>query len=53
MVLRTYCLVCKKHTDNYGLKNVSTTNKVIKNKARCSMCLNDKSRFMRRNRNKI
>ena len=35
------------------VKNVSTTNKVIKNKARCSVCLNDKSRFMRQNRSKI
>ena len=41
MVLRTYCLVCKKHTDNYGSKNVSMTNKVIRNKSRCSICLND------------
>ena len=46
MVLRTYCLVCKKHTDNYGSNNVSMTNKVIRNKSRCSICLNDKSRFI-------
>ena len=47
MVLRTYCLVCKKHRDSYGSKNVSMTNKVIRNKSRCSGCLNDKSRFMK------
>ena len=51
MVLRTYCLACKKHTDNFGSKNVSVTNKVIKNKSRCSTCLNDKSRFMKQNHN--
>ena len=47
MVLRTYCLFCKKHFDNYGSKNVSMTIKVIRNKSRCSVCLNDKSRFMK------
>ena len=52
MVLRTYCLVCKKHTDNYGSKNVNMTNKVIRNISRCSVCLNDKSRFMKQNHNK-
>ena len=52
MVLRTYCLVCKKHTDNYGSKNVSMTNKVIRNKSRCSVYLNDKSRFMKQKNNK-
>ena len=36
MVLRTYCLVCKKHTDNYGSKNVNMTKKVIRNKSRCN-----------------
>ena len=34
MVLRTYCLACKKHTDNFGSKNVNMTNKVIRNKSR-------------------
>ena len=52
MVLRTYCLVCKKHTDNYGSKNVIITNEVIRNKSRCSICLNDKSRFMKQKNNK-
>ena len=52
MVLRTYCLVCKKHTDNYGSKNFNMTNKVIRNISRCSICLNDKSRFMKQNHNK-
>ena len=51
MVLKTYCLACKKHTHNYGPKNVSMTNKVIRNKSRCSICLNDKSRFMKQKNN--
>ena len=33
-------------------KNVSMTNKVIRNKSRRSTCLNDKSRFMKQNHNK-
>ena len=45
MVLRTLCLVCKK-------KNVSMTNKVVVNKSSCSVCLNDKSRFMKQKNNK-
>ena len=40
MVLRTSCLVCKKHTHNYSSKNVSMTKKVIRNKSRCCGCLN-------------
>ena len=47
MKLRTYCLVCKKRTNNYGSKVVSMKNKVIRNKPRSSICLNDKSRFMK------
>ena len=52
MVLRTYCLACRKHTDNFGSKNVSITNKVIRNKSRFSICLNHKSRFMKQKHNK-
>ena len=53
MVLRTYCLTCKKHNDNFGSKNISMTNKVIRNKSRCGECLNDKSRFMKQKHNKV
>ena len=52
MVLRTYCLACKKHTDNFGSRNVSMTYKVIRNKSRCCKCLSDKSRFMKQKYNK-
>ena len=47
MVLKTYCLARRKHTANFGTKNVNMTNKVIRNKLMCSICLNDKSRFMK------
>ena len=52
MVLRTYCLACKKHTNNLGSKYVSMTNKLFRNKSRCSECLSDKSRFMKQKHNK-
>ena len=52
MVLRTYCLACGEHTNNFGSKNVNMTYKVIRNKSRCSICLNDKSRFMKQKHNK-
>ena len=32
MVVRTYCLACKKHTDNIAPRNVSMANKVIREK---------------------
>ena len=52
MALTTYCLACKKHTDNFGSKNVLMTNKVVRNESRCSKCLSDKSRFMKQKHNK-
>ena len=36
MKLRTYCLACKEHTYNIGLKRVTLTNKVIREKTRCA-----------------
>ena len=42
MVLRNYCLACRKHTKNIASKNVTMTNKVIRDKSRCSECLYDK-----------
>ena len=32
MKLRIYCLACRKHTNNIASRNVSMTNKVIRNK---------------------
>ena len=52
MVLRTYCLACRKHTDNYGIRNVLMTDKVLRNKSRCSKCFNNKSRFKKQKHNK-
>ena len=51
-MLRTYYLACKKHTNNIASRKVTMTNKVIRDKSRCSECLSDKSRFMKQKHNK-
>ena len=52
MVLGTYCLASRKHTNNIALRKVTMTNKVIRYKSRCSECLSDKSRFKKQKHNK-
>ena len=47
MKLRTYCLACRKHTNNIASMKVTTTNKMVRDKLRCSECLSDKSRFLK------
>ena len=49
--MRTYYLVCRKHTNNTDLRNTTMTNKVIRNKPKCGVCLSDKSRFMKQKHN--
>ena len=48
MVVRTYCLACRKHTNNIALRKVTMANKIVRDKSRCSECLCDKSRFMKK-----
>ena len=50
--MRTYCLACRKRTDNVDSWNATMTNKVIRNKSKCGVCLSDKSRFMKQKHNK-
>ena len=52
MKLKTYCLTCKKHTNNIDSKTVTMTNKVVKDKSRYSKWLSDKSRLMKQKPNK-
>ena len=47
MKSKTYCLACRKHTNNVASRKVTITNKVIREKSRCCECLSDKSRFMK------
>ena len=43
--METYCLGCKKHTNNIGSKKVTMTNKVISDISRCANFMANKSRF--------
>ena len=52
MKWRIYCLACRKHANNIGSKKVTMTNKVIRDKSKCSECLYDKPRFMKQKPNK-
>ena len=49
MKLRSYCLACRKHTNNIASRKVIMTNEVVRDKSRCSECLSDKSRFLKQN----
>ena len=43
--MKTYCLVCKKFTDNINLKNVKNKGRLIM-KPICLVCGNKKCRFI-------
>ena len=42
--MQTYCLSCRKHTDNTGLNNVIMTNNIIREKSRYANCVAEISR---------
>ena len=50
--MQTYCLSCKKHTNNIVSKKVIMTNKVVIKKSICANCMSDKSRFLKHKHNK-
>ena len=43
--MKTYCLVCKKLTDNTNLKNAKNKGRLMM-KSTCLVCGNKKSRFI-------
>ena len=45
--MHTYCLVCKKSTENKDAKMVKTKNNRIMLVSKCSVCSNKKSRFVK------
>ena len=47
MTLKTYCLACRKQTNNIASRKLTMTNKVVRDKSRCDECLSDKSRFLK------
>ena len=47
--MKTYCIVCKKDTENKNPKVFKTKNEKIILKSICSVCNNKKSRFISKN----
>ena len=45
--MKTYCLVCRKSTDNVNSKMIRTKNGRLKLRSHCSICGNKKSRFVK------
>ena len=43
--MQTYCLSCRKYSDNVDSKKVVLTNKVIREASKCANCVAKKSRF--------
>ena len=46
--MKTYCLVCRKNTDNVNSKMIKTKNDRLQLKSQCSICGNKKSRFVKK-----
>ena len=45
--MKTYCLKCKKDTENIDPKIFKTTNNRLIMQSKCSVCKNKKSRFVK------
>ena len=45
--MKTYCLKCRKDTDNIDFKIFRTKNNRLLMQSRCSVCKNKKSRFFK------
>ena len=47
--MQTYCLVCRKNSDNISSKKVAMTvaSKVIRDKSKCADYMSNKSRFLK------
>ena len=52
MLLRTYFLACKRHTNNIASRKVTMKNKETRDKSRCSECLSGKSKLTKQKHNK-
>ena len=44
----TYFSSCKKQANNLTSRSVTMTNKVLRRTSKCTVCLSDKSRFLKR-----
>ena len=50
--MKTYCVKCKKDTENIDPKIVRTKNNRLLMQSKCSDCGNEKSRFVKKARSK-
>ena len=50
--MKTYCLVCRKNTDNVNSKMIKAKNGRLQLKSQCSICGNKKSRFVKKQETK-
>ena len=51
--MKTYCLKCKKDTENIDSKVVRTKNNRLLMQSICSDCKNKKSRFVKNKKQKV
>ena len=47
--LKTYCIICKKDTENKNPEIFKSRNKGLTTISKCSVCNNKKSRFISKN----
>ena len=45
--MKTYCLVCRKNTDNTNSRMIKTENGILQLKSQCSICGNKKNKFVK------
>ena len=50
--MQTYCVSCRKNTDNVNSKIIKTKNDRLQLKSQCSICGNKKSRFVKNKKQK-
>ena len=51
--MKTYCLVCRKNTENKDAEFIKTKNGRLQMRSHCSICGNKKSRFVKKTRIKM
>lgn len=52
LIYMAHCLGCKKHNKNMASRRLTMTNKVLRQKSKCSVCLSDQSRFLKQRHSK-
>ena len=50
--MQTYCVKCRKNTENKDAKVIKTKNCKLQMRSQCSICGNKKSRFVKKTRSK-